>query len=364
MASEKKDLVPTTAASIEQSPRYKETIEWLKTSIIATPERAAIALNQVVLLHYYEIGKHILDRQEQEGWGASVIDQIATDLKTTFPNKKGYSARNLRYMRSFASSFSSEELHRSGVLKVPWGHIMKILDVSKDSQERTFYISETVNYGWSQSVLAHHISTDLYRRQGKAITNFKQTLPESYSELAHQIFKDPYIIDSVPVAKDAHELVIEKSLVSAVEKLLLALGKGFAFVGRQYPLKVGDSDFALDLLFYHTKLHCYIIIELKNGPFKPEYAGKLNFYLTSVDRQVKDSTDRPSIGLLLCKSKDKVVAEYAIQDIRKPMGVSTFELRSTEELPSPLQGSLPSVEELEQKLALLDSTTPLNKEQP
>lgn len=354
----KQELTKSTSSSLEESAIYQEMLDEIKTSIATLPARAALALNQEVLLHYYKIGKQILQKQEKEGWGAFVIERLAVDLRSAFPEKKGYSTRNLTYMRTFANAFSPKELQHSSVLQVPWGHIMKILDASKDSEERAFYLNETVKYGWSQSVLAHHISTDLYRRQGKAVTNFKQTLPESYSELAHHIFKDPYIIDSIPIARDAQELEIEKSLVGALEKFLLELGKGFAFVGRQYPLKVGEREFALDLLFYHTKLNCYIIIELKNGPFEPEHAGKLNFYLTAIDRQVKDATDQPSIGLLLCKSKDKVVAEYAIQEIRKPMGVSTFELRFTEALPATLQGSLPSVKELEQRLARLEGEEP------
>ncbi len=334
------------------SPAYQALIEEIKARIQTAQNRAARAIHQELVLLYYDVGKQILEREEKEGWGASVIERLASDLRVAFPGLKGFSPRNLRYMKTLAFDYPEAEFRNSLIAQIPWGHLMKILDASKDQAERMFYMRQTLEHGWSQRVLDHHMHTKLYQRQGKALTNFSQTLPSSHAHSAQQILKDPYIFDFLDLGDQAEEREIERELMNKVEKFLLELGTGFALVGRQYHLKIANKDRYIDLLFYHFKLRCFVVIELKARAFDPADSGQLNFYLSAIDDLLKHPQDNPSIGLILCKAKDKIEAEYALRDLHKPIGISTYELSILESLPENLKSQLPSIEELEQTLSL------------
>lgn len=261
---------------------------------------------------------------------------------------KGLSVRNLKYMRDLAREWPEGSIGQQLVAQIPWGHNIRLLQKAKDPKEREWYICACIEHGWSRNVLEMQIETGLYGRQGEATTNFERTLPAPQSDLARETLKDPYNFEFLTIAEDAHERAIERGLVDHIRDFLLELGQGFAFMGSQVPLTVGDEDYYLDLLFYHVKLRCYVVIELKAGGFKPEYAGKLNFYLSAVDDLLRHPDDQPSIGLVLCRGKNKVAVEYSLRDMTKPLGVSEYLL--TEALPEKLKGALPSVEELEAEL--------------
>lgn len=327
---------------------YPKLLESLKARIRQAQVRAALSVNRELVLLYWHIGREILQRQEQEGWGAKVIDRLAQDLRREFPDMKGFSPRNLKYMRAFAEAWPSEQIVQQVVAQIPWGHNVRLLDDVKDPTERLWYVQQTLEHGWSRNVLVHQIESKLYQRQGKAITNFERTLPAPQSDLARSLLKDPYVFDFLSLGPQAQERDLERALVERLRDFLLELGKGFAFVGRQYHLEVGGEDFYLDLLFYQLRLRCFVVIELKIGEFKPEDAGKMNFYLSAVDDLLRQPEDRPSIGLILCKSQNRVIAEYALRDMSKPMGVATY--RVTKALPAELQENLPSIEELEKEL--------------
>ncbi len=290
----------------------------------------------------------ILQRQKKEGWGAKVIERLAHDLRKEFPEMKGFSPRNLLFMRSLAEAFPDKTIVKQVVSQIPWGHLIRIIQMVKDPAERIWYIQQTTLHGWSRNVLVHQIESGLYHRKGKAITNFDKTLPSPQSDLAQETLKDPYIFDFLGLTEDIRERELEKELIARLRDFLLELGSGFAFVGSQVHLEVGGEDFYLDLLFYHLKLRCYIVIELKTGPFKPEYAGKMNFYLAAVDDLLRHPDDNASIGIILCKSKNKVIVEYALKDTSRPIGVSAYRLTRT--LPEELKATLPSVEDLEKEL--------------
>ncbi len=307
--------------------------------------RAAVAVNQELVLLYWVIGKEILNRQRQEGWGAKIIDQLAADLGRSFPEMKGLSSRNLKYMRALAEAWPEDEFVQQPVAQLPWGHNVRLLDLVKDRNERLWYARSAIEHGWSRNVLEIQIEAGLYRRQGKAITNFTKTLPVPQSDLAHQLLKDPYNFDFLTLSRGANEREVETGLVAHIQNFLLELGTGFAFVGRQYPLEIAGDDYRLDLLFYHLKLRCFVVIDLKTGPFKPEYAGKMNFYLSAVDDMLKHPSDNPTIGLILCKSKKHLIVEYALRNTATPMGIAEF--RHLEKLPAELKGSLPTIEEIE-----------------
>ncbi|MEI8295351.1 MAG: PDDEXK nuclease domain-containing protein [Alphaproteobacteria bacterium] len=262
---------------------------------------------------------------------------------------KGFSTRNLKYMRKFAEEYPDPEFVQEVLAQLTWYHNMTLLDKVPDKQNRLFYVKQATEHGWSRNIMVMQIESALHKRQGQAITNFKDKLPSPQSDLAHYILKDPYIFDFLSVGDEAHERAVEKALVHHMEKFLLELGAGFAFVGRQHHLEVGGQDFYIDLLFYHLKLRCFVVIELKDKDFKPEYAGKMNFYLSAVDDLIKHPSDQPSIGLILCKSKNNILAEYALRDMTKPIGLAEYNL--TEALPENLQVALPTVEELEAELA-------------
>ncbi len=269
---------------------YTEFLEQLKEQIAISRYKAARTVNKELLLLYHYIGTQILEKQKSQGWGSKVIEQLSRDLKAEFPEMKGFSTRNLKYMRQFAGEYQDIEFVQQLVAQLPWGHNVFLMDLVRDKEARLFYIKEAIEHGWSRNIMVMQIELGLHKRQGKAITNFKEKLPSPQSDLAHYTLKDPYIFDFLSIGKDAHEREVEKGLVGHMEKFLLELGEGFAFVGRQFHLDVGDEDFFVDLLFYHLKLRCFIVIELKDNKFKPEYAGKMNFYLSAVDDLLKHET--------------------------------------------------------------------------
>ena len=358
---------------------YPALLEELKGRIRTAQLKAAISVNRELIALYWHIGKSIVDRQQAEGWGKSVVDRLAADLQRAFPGLEGFSPRNIWRMRAFylawtgrnlaqpareserkllpqAASESKSQSLPQPVAEIPWGHNIWLLEKVKDPVERLWYAQQTLLHGWSRAVLVLQIESGLFKRQGRAITNFKATLPPPQSDLAQQVLKDPYNFDFLTLAGDAHERQLEEGLLAHLRKFLLELGAGFSFVGQQVHLEVGGEDFYIDLLFYHLRLRCFVIIDLKMKPFKPEFAGKMNFYLSAVDDILRHKDDQPSIGLILCKEKNRVVAEYALRDTKKPIGVSAFRL--TESLPDPLKGSLPTVEQLEAELAGDEGTKP------
>lgn len=334
--------------SLDLSPKYAELLTELKARIRSAQLKAALSVNRELILLYWRIGRQILESQRQEGWGSKVIDRLSKDLRIAFPEMKGFSPRNLKYMRALAEAYPEEQFVQQPVAQIPWGHNVRILDHVRDPAEREFYIRKTIEHGWSRNVLVHQIESDLYHRQGKAIANFDRTLPAPQSELALQILKDPYNFDFLNLSEDVQERELERSLIHHLREFLLELGVGFAFVSSQYHLEVGGEDFYIDLLFYHLRLRCYVIVELKICDFQPEFAGKMNFYLSAVDDLLRHPDDRPSIGLILCKTRNRIIVEYALRDTQKPMGVATYQI--TASLPEHFKGSLPTVEELEVEL--------------
>jgi predicted nuclease of restriction endonuclease-like (RecB) superfamily len=328
---------------------YDAFLRALKDRVRAAQVRAALAVNRELVLLYWQMGRDILERQEREGWGAKVIDRLSRDLRREFPEMKGFSSRNLKYMRAFAQAWPDEAFVQAVLAQITWYHNITLVEKLTDPALRRWYATATIEFGWSRNVLALQIDSALHRRQGQATTNFSRTLPDSHSDLAQNLLKDPYNFDFLTLDAAAHERDLERGLLDHLRAFMLELGVGFAFLGSQHHLQVGDEDFFIDLLFYHVKLHCYVVIELKMGEFRPEYAGKLNFYLSAVDDLLRGPTDAPTIGLLLCRGSDGVVVEYALRDIQKPIGVSSF--RVTDALPADLRGSLPTVEELEAALA-------------
>ncbi|HME06995.1 MAG TPA: PDDEXK nuclease domain-containing protein [Bryobacteraceae bacterium] len=328
---------------------YDTFFRELKARIRGAQLQAVLAVNHELILLYWRIGCDILERQDRLGWGAKVIDRLASELLHEFPEMKGFSRTNLIYMRAFASAWPDHSFVQQVVGQIPWGHNLRILDLVKTLPEREWYIRQTIENGWSRNVLVHQIESGLYRRQGKAQTNFTRTLPAPQSELAQQVLKDPYNFDFLTLSQHAREKELESGLLDHLQKFLLELGVGFAFVGRQYRIEVDGEDFKIDLLFYHIKLRCFVVIDLKMGSFKPEYAGKMSFYLSAVDDLLRQPDHQRSIGLILCKSKKAIIAEYTLRDSSKPIGVAEY--RVTETLPDDLRGILPTIEELEQGLA-------------
>ena len=327
---------------------YETFLLDLKSRIRTAQVRAALAVNRELVLLYWQIGCDILARQQQQGWGAKVIDSLAKDLQREFPEMKGFSSRNLKYMRAFAQSYPDEQIVQEVLAQVTWYHNIALLEKLKSPEERLWYAQKTVEQGWSRNVLVMQMESGLHDRQGGAITNFAQVLPQPQSDLVHQIVKDPYNFDFLMLGDERSERALERALIERIRDFLLELGVGFAFLGSQYPLEVSGKEYRLDLLFYHVQLHCYVVIELKMGEFEPEFSGKMNFYVSAVDNLLKTERDDPTIGIILCKSKDKTTVEYALQGVQKPIGVSTFRLAT--ELPELLQRNLPSVEQLEVEL--------------
>ena len=327
---------------------YGELLEDLKVRIRAARVKAALAVNSELVLLYWGIGRDILARQDRQGWGTKVVDRLASDLRETFPEMKGLSPRNLLFMRSLAQTWPEEAIVKQLVSQLPWGHNIRLIQKVKDPIQREWYARACVDQGWSRNVLEMQVESGLYSRQGAAGSNFERTLPQPQSDLAQETLKDPYSFEFLTTADLAHERAIELGLVANIRDFLLELGEGFAFVGNQVKLEVGGEDFYVDLLFYHLKLRAYVVIELKAGAFKPEYVGKLNFYVSAADDLLRHTDDNQTIGLLLCRDKNRVIAEYALRGTTQPMGISGFTL-SDEQLAA-LEKKLPTVEELEREL--------------
>ena len=334
---------------------YDSFLQELKDRIRSAQVRAALSVNRELVVLYWSIGRDILTRQKNEGWGTKIIDRLSEDLAKAFPEMRGFRARNLKYMRAFAEAYPDQEFVQQVVAQLPWGHQVRILDTVKDAKQREWYIRQAVQSGWSRNVLVHQIEGELYDRQGHALTNFHRTLPSPHSELAQQLIKDPYNFDFLTFGPEVLERDLERSLIQHVRDFILELGKGFAFVGNQYHLEIGGQDYFLDLLFYHLRLRCYIAIDLKIEEFKPEFAGKMNFYLSAMDDLLRQPEDQPSLGLILCKERNRLVVEYALRDMSKPMGVAAYRL--TQALPERLQSELPTAEDLVGELPLLDLLT-------
>jgi predicted nuclease of restriction endonuclease-like (RecB) superfamily len=344
-----------------KNSEYASWIAELKHKVRSTQIKAAIAVNKELILFYWDLGAMLSEKIKASNWGEKVLEVVSKDLKDEFPEMKGFSERNLKYCRFFfefytlsigqqsVAQMTDEYIIRQQlVAQIPWGHNIQIFSKANSVKEALFYIQKTKENNWSRDVLALQIKSNLFQRSGSAITNFSNTLPESFSDLAQQTLKDPYIFDFLQLTEGYKEKDIENQLVNHIKKFLLELGKGFAFVGQQYHLEIADKDYYIDLLFYHIKLKCYVVIELKNTAFIPEYAGKLNFYLSAVDSLLKEGEDKPTIGILLCREKNNLEAEFALRDINKPIGISEFEL--TNILPENLKSALPTIEELEQNL--------------
>lgn len=343
--------------STQQPPMLPEDyFTWLtdlKREISTTQQRAALAVNAELITLYHRIGNEIQQRQTTQGWGAKVIDRLARDLKEAFPEMRGFSSRNLKYMAFFALHCPDGQFGQQPAAQLPWFHVVTLLTKLDTPAEREWYATQTIQHGWSRSTLEINIQNRLKQRQGAAVSNFVARLPASESALVHETLKDPYLFDFLGLGNEAHERDIEEGLIKHITRFLLELGAGFAFVGRQFRLEVAGDEFFIDLLFYHTRLKCYVVVELKATNFKPEHAGQLNFYLSVVDAQLKAEDDKPTIGLLLCKQQNRLVAEYALSGIDKPIGVAQYQL--LRELPDALMNKLPSIEEIEAEL-LVDPT--------
>jgi predicted nuclease of restriction endonuclease-like (RecB) superfamily len=371
--------------SLSTNSEYKNWLIELKANIKRSQIKAALAVNSELIQLYWDLGKQIVEKQEHAQWGSGFIDQLSKDLKAEFPDVGGFSLANVKYCKQFYLFYintpsiweqvvpnveneirqqvvaklentenqlvtKSEQVVRflgTQLFNIPWGHHVLILKKIKDHKEALFYVQQTIENNWSRAVLEMQIETNLYARQGKAITNFKHTLPEIDSDLAQALLKDTYNFEFISFSGKVKELELEQKLIDNITKFLLELGKGFAYMGRQFEINVGGEIFKTDLLFYHTKLKCYIVIELKVTKFKPEYVGKLNFYLTAIDRLVKDSSDKPSIGILLCKTKNDVVVDFALHDTNKPMGVSEY---TYTQLPTLIQQALPTIQQFTERL--------------
>jgi len=360
---------------------YSDLLLKIKQQVRSLQAKAALAVNTSLIQLYWNLGKMIADNQELFEGRNSYVAQLEKDLHAEFPDIKGFSRSNLFYIRKFYQFYATSSVQQpvglnenageidslqqavapgenslvqqpvglvTTIYSVPWGHHVLILDKVKEVTEATFYLRQTIEYNWSRAMLTLQIEQNLFKRQGKAVTNFKNTLPEQQALIAGQILKDPYNFSFLTIEPQVQELEIEKQLTDHITKFLLELGKGFAFIGRQYPLKVGKKDYRLDLLFYHIRLRCFVVIDLKTGEFEPEFAGKMNFYLSVVDAQLKTAEDNTSIGIILCKSKDKLEVEYALQGMNKPIGVSEFTV--SQALPAELKSTLPTVEEFEREL--------------
>ncbi|MDZ4401879.1 PDDEXK nuclease domain-containing protein [Prosthecobacter sp.] len=375
------------------STSYAPLLADLKARVRAAQMKAAVSVNRELILLYWHIGREILRAQKAEGWGAKVVERLAKDLAAEFPEMDGFSPLNLKRMRAFYAAWAPikilpqpvgessapivsqavTQLRKAKVQQpvaelvsrpvtqlddppeplslLPWSTNLILLHKLKDPATRLWYARKTLENGWSRAVLTVQIESRLHERSGKAITNFALTLPPAQSDLAREALKDPYTFDFLSLSEEAHERDLERGLVEHVQKLLLEMGAGFAFVGRQVPLEVGDEDFYLDLLFYHLRLRCFVVVDLKMKPFEPEFAGKMNFYLSAVDDQMRHADDAPTIGLLLCKdAKNKLKVEYALRDVKKPIGVAEWQTRLVESLPKKLQGSLPTIADIEREL--------------
>jgi len=347
---------PVAPARTEQPAGYAETLGEIKRRIQEERLRVVLSANSAMVLLYWDIGRTILVRQEREGWGARVVDRLSEDLRAAYPDMKGLSPRNLKYMRAFAAAWPEREIVQRVVAQLPWRQNLALLERLQDPETRLWYAGQTIRNGWSQTILRLQMDRGAHLRQGKAISNFPATLPPADSDMAVQAFKDPYLFDFLGTADPRREREVEQALVDHIQRFLLELGSGFAFVGRQVLVEVGDQDFYVDLLFYHLKLRCYVVLELKTVPFEPGFVGQLNLYLSAVDDLLRHPDDGPTIGLLLCRSRNRIVVEYALRSLERPVGVAEWETQLVSRLPDNLVGTLPTVEELEAELAEVDGT--------
>jgi predicted nuclease of restriction endonuclease-like (RecB) superfamily len=336
---------------------YSEILADLKSRVRSAQIKAATSVNREVIALYLDIGRRLA--AQNSGWGTKVVEQLARDLKSAFPELAGFSRTNLFHMKQVYLAWKdADESVQQAVGLIPWGHHLVLVSKLPDPGVRAWYLRATVENGWSRAILAVQIESGLHERQGKALTNFHRTLPEPISELAQQTLKDPYVFDFLTLGKSARERQLEQGLMDHIQRFLLELGVGFAFVGRQVHLEVSGRDFYIDLLFYHLRLRCFVVVELKAVPFEPEFTGKLNFYLSAVDDTLRHESDGPTIGLLLCKDNDRLLVEYALRNMGTPMGVAEWQTKIVEALPHNLVGSLPSVEDLETELASVAATEP------
>lgn len=330
------------------SENYRLLLEDLKQRIRQAQVKAALAVNRELILLYWQLGKEILHRQNNEGWGSKVIDRLSADLKREFPEVKGFSPRNLKYMRAFAEAYPDITVVQQAAAQIPWTHNCVLLDKVKDLKERLWYIEQVVKFGWSRNVMALHIDRGVHLPSSEAITNFEQTLPPPDSDLATQLIKDPYNFDFLTLSQEVKESELEKALVTHIRNFLIELGVGFAFMGSQYPLTVDGKEYFLDLLFYHTHLHAYVVIDLQVGEFEPAFSGQMNFYVSAVDAYMRREGDNPTIGIILCRDKQQTTVEFALQDLEKPISVSTYRLKN--DLPESLQAAFPSPERLQREM--------------
>lgn len=343
-------IFPVASVKAAMPSGYASLLLDLKERIRRERSRIVFAGNTAMVLLYWDIGSNILIKQKKEGWGAKVIDRLSADLGKEFPGMKGFSPRNLKYMRAFAAAWPDKAIVQQVVAQLPWKSNIALLDKIDSSEERLWYANKTLQHGWSHNILAIQIGVRLYQRTGKSVNNFTLALPPSDSDMAKQIFKDPYLFDFLGTADTRREKEVEQALVGHIQHFLLELGQGFAFVGRQVHLELGDSDFYIDLLFYHLKLRCYVVIELKAGKLDPGHVSQLNMYLNVVDDILRHPDDKPTIGLLLMRQKDKLIAEYALRGYIKPIGIAQWQTQITRALPKELKTSLPTVEEIEKEL--------------
>ncbi|NET39323.1 MAG: DUF1016 domain-containing protein [Cyanothece sp. SIO1E1] len=331
------------------SDNYDDFLTGLKARIRQAQIKAALAVNRELIFLYWQVGRDILQRQSEEGWGAKVIDRLARDLKMEFPDMKGFSPRNLKYMRALAEAYPDEEIVLRLIAQIPWGHNQTLLNKLESQEQRLWYAQKVIENGWNRNSLELQIKSDLYSRQGGALTNFDLTLPDAQSDLAQSLLKSEYNLEFLDLKEKAHERELEQALVNHMQKFLLELGVGFSFMGHQYRLEVEDDEFFIDLLFYHVRLRCYVVIELKTTEFRPEYSGQINFYVNVIDDQLRHPDDQPTIGIVLCRSRKQSIVHYALRGMSQPIGVSTYELGTA--LPEAVQQSLPSVEQLQIEIA-------------
>lgn len=343
-------IIPVAPSISEMEAGYDLFVVDVKESIQKERLRIVLNANCSMMILYWNIGKKIMEKQTNEGWGAKVIDRLSKDLQDAFPEMKGFSSRNLKYMRKFAECWTDYEFVQRTVAQIPWRSNIVLMDKLKDEASRVWYAEKVLAYGWSKDILDLQISTKLIERQGNAVSNFISALPPTESDLATHVFKDPYLFDFLGTDELRREAELENRLTEHIEKFLLELGQGFAFVGRQVHLEVGNQDFYIDLLFYHLKLRCYVVIELKATEFEPGYVGQLSMYQNVVDDLLRHPDDKPTIGLLLVKGKNKVVVEYSLSGYGNPIGVADWQQKLTRELPKDLKSSLPTVEEIEREM--------------
>jgi predicted nuclease of restriction endonuclease-like (RecB) superfamily len=341
---------PVAPARIGFPESYPGVLSEIKRRIKTERLRTVMAANSAMIILYWDIGRLILERQEREHWGAKVIDRLSADLREAYPDMSGLSPRNLKYMRAFAAAWPDPSIVQRVVAQIPWRSNIAILDKLDDPTQRIWYAEKTIEHGWSQPVLCFQVESQLHSRQGRAVTNFATSLPPDDSDMAAQVFKDPYLFDFLGTADPRREKEVEQALIDHIQHFLLELGSGFAFVGRQVHLEIATKDYYLDLLFYHLKLRRYVVVELKAVSFDPGFVGVMNMYLSAVDDLLLHPDDKPSIGLLLCRSKNELVVEYALRNFKKPIGVAEWETKIVKKLPKEFKGSLPTVEEIEAEL--------------